>query len=603
MPDSSTPRAVDPPDRPEPLSRRRKLLFTILLIGMLLAVFLAALDLIFYRPRLARLRQRQRPATERLETRRTVDDQLIRRLGYMNPRKRSSFFNFPVAKPEGKIRVCAFGDSFTYGDEVGAAADFPSILQRRFANRGANHVEVLNFGNGWHGFHQAYMLWSALGREYGCDYALLGPACFQPLRDTRFNHTIQFSSPYYLHARYVLKGDGVELVEVLGETHEERFRHYFRRFTHLRYLRYDRNAPFFLSALVPENRVLANPFYYSEKSEDEEAFATYEILLAKMLQDGVRVVLGHYHSRIVEIGRRLRDRGLFSAQLHRFRWFPYLAPKAHNSAWGNQLVADQFLALLTGLTRDRLTWIQTLPAPAASPGKAEPQRSLASCQDIRIEMAGRPVGRFVTTDGNHHPFDFRDHQVDSLLGFQARGGSLMNGLFVPLDFAVGDGAEITLRIGGRSHRLGRVRLLGGGPSIGVSEVAGMTVREKGPLLFAGNREVPGPEVLGSRRRVALLVGETPVLEGTSQGNQVSLTPVRGSWLMLRAPEGSFIALSKLGPSGVFELAAELPGGQTHRIPIAGWKKVTGEVTLTEEPIRWPLEVPGSRPVRPGVGGR
>ncbi len=593
MPDPSTPRDVEPPDGPEPLSRGRKRLFTILLIGMLLAVFFAALDLLFYRPRLARLRQRQRPATERLEARGPVDDQLIRRLGYMNPGKRSSFFNFPVTKPEGGIRVCAFGDSFTQGDEVGATMDFPSFLQRRFARRGAQNVEVLNFGNGWHGFHQAYMLWSTLGREYGCDYVLLGPACFQTLRDTRFNHTVRLSSPYYLHARYVLKGGGVKLVEVLGETHEERFQHYFRRLTHLRYLRYDRNAPFFLSALIPEDRVLANPFYYSAKSADAEALATYEILLAKMLEDGARIVLGHYQSRIVELGRRLRHRNLFSIRLHRPRWFPYIAPQAHNSAWGNQLVADQFLALLTGLTRDRFTWIQALPTPVTSPGKAAPQRSLASYADVRVEMAGRPVGRFVPTDGAHRPFDFRERQVDSLLGFQARGGSLINGVFAALDFAVGDGAEISLRIGGRRHRLGKVRLLRGGPSIGISEVDGMTVGERGRLLFAGNPAVPGPEVLGSGRRVALQVGETPVLEGTSRGDTVSLTPVRGSWLVLRAPEGSFIALSKLGPSGTFELAADLPEGGTDTVAIAGWKKLTGEVTLAAEPVAWPLEVPGS----------
>ncbi|MCP4657187.1 MAG: hypothetical protein GY856_17400 [bacterium] len=186
----------------------------------------------------------------------------------------------------------------------------------------------------------------------------------------------------------------------------------------------------------------------------------------------------------------------------------------------------------------------------------------------------------------------------SLLGFQARDGSLVNGVFVALDFAVEDGAEIALRIGGRRHRLDRVRLLGGGPSIGVSEVEGMTVRHNERFFFTGNREVPGPEVLGSGRRVGLLVGETPVLEGISQGDEVSLTPVRGSWLVLRAPEGSFIAPSELGPSGVFELTAERPEGGTYTVPIAGWKKVTSEVTLTEEPVPWPLDVPGSRPGRP-----
>ena len=58
----------------------------------------------------------------------------------------------------------------------------------------------------------------------------------------------QFLHPWhFLHACYVLRGGELALVDVLGQTHRERFDGYKRFVPPLRYLRYDRSPPAFLS--------------------------------------------------------------------------------------------------------------------------------------------------------------------------------------------------------------------------------------------------------------------------------------------------------------------------------------------------------------------
>src|ERR1700690_2818068 len=47
----------------------------------------------------------------------------------------------------GVFRIGAIGDSFTWGEEVVAGYDYPSLLQRLFRDEGFANVEVLNLGS------------------------------------------------------------------------------------------------------------------------------------------------------------------------------------------------------------------------------------------------------------------------------------------------------------------------------------------------------------------------------------------------------------------------------------------------------------------------
>src|SRR5262249_37094958 len=152
-------------------------------------------------------------------------------------------------------------------------SDYPDQLANLLRQAGMK-VEVLNFGNKWYGFGQSFILWDEVGRTYDLDYILLGPATFIPDRDTRFNHT-RGASPYYLHSRFVLEGNNLRRLDVIGDTYRERLDSYYSFFTPWRYIRYDRNVPPFLAAALPAGRDLDNPFYYDRHSEWEEATSIY----------------------------------------------------------------------------------------------------------------------------------------------------------------------------------------------------------------------------------------------------------------------------------------------------------------------------------------
>ena len=287
--------------------------------ALYLIVFVLAVDYIFFwRPFVAGLRDH---SPSDLDPPPQVDASTMRLLGALRADRTSSFVRFAQPKGAEVIRLCAFGDSFTYGDEVADGHDFPALLQQVFAERGIGNVEVLNFGSPWYGFHQAYILWDAVGRRFNCDYVLLGPDCFQPERDTTFNHS-NLSRPYYLHARYVLDQDDVRLVEVLGRTAADRFESYFGFVPRWQYLHYDRNPPAMLRALMPKDRSIPNGFYYYRGAAQDEALATYTILVRRMAEADIQIVLLHSLDAIVQLARRLNRDNLAAALTPRVVRYP-----------------------------------------------------------------------------------------------------------------------------------------------------------------------------------------------------------------------------------------------------------------------------------------
>lgn len=244
----------------------------------LIAVVLALIYLVFWMPFVNDLETQRAPKDKRHKAAAYIDSAVLNRLGSLGTEKQSSFVNFAKERDPDIRRVCAFGDSYTYGYEVAEDDDFPSILQDLFQRRGYTNIQVLNFGNIWHGFHQAYLMWDLVGSQFDCEYVILGPEGFQPDRDTRFNHT-NLLDPYYLHARFVLEDGGLRLIDVTGETHKERFSNYFSFFPRWEYLRYDCNPPAILQSMLIGGHTIANPFYYYRGSEEEEALKTYGLLI------------------------------------------------------------------------------------------------------------------------------------------------------------------------------------------------------------------------------------------------------------------------------------------------------------------------------------
>ena len=130
------------------------------------------------------------------------------------------FLNFSSSKKEGAIRIGAFGDSHTYGDEVEKTESYPYQLQELFNNNFPNKkIEVLNFGVSAVGFQEQFFLWEKYAKKYELDYILLGPRGFYSDRDPIFRKNVNFEKPFHPKTRFILSKDSqLKLVHIKGRT-------------------------------------------------------------------------------------------------------------------------------------------------------------------------------------------------------------------------------------------------------------------------------------------------------------------------------------------------------------------------------------------------
>lgn len=119
-----------------------------------------------------------------------------------------------VAAP-GVLRIATFGDSFTFGDEVGPDETWQAALERALRERGVA-AEVLNFGVSAYGIDQAYLRWRRDGRRFRPDVVLYGFQAENALRDRNVFRPLYFAGTEVPLAkpRFVVRGDDLELLNV-----------------------------------------------------------------------------------------------------------------------------------------------------------------------------------------------------------------------------------------------------------------------------------------------------------------------------------------------------------------------------------------------------
>ncbi|MFH1279964.1 MAG: SGNH/GDSL hydrolase family protein [Candidatus Eisenbacteria bacterium] len=71
--------------------------------------------------------------------------------------------------PPGTLRIAAFGDSFTHGDDVAGGEEWPALLESA-----GDGWEVLNFGVPGYGTDQAYLRYLEEGVRFSPDIVLIG---------------------------------------------------------------------------------------------------------------------------------------------------------------------------------------------------------------------------------------------------------------------------------------------------------------------------------------------------------------------------------------------------------------------------------------------
>lgn len=572
-------------------------------LGALALVCFAWAGVVFYlhRERVGGLRREGIPRI--LEaTDSAVPAGLLRHVGFFDNRQKSSFLHFRREKPDGVRRLCALGDSFTQGAEVDASHDYPSLLHERLERSAPGRYEVLNFGQGWFGFHQTFLVWEELARSYGCDVVLLGPGTFYPERDTSFQHAGDVN-PYYLHARYVLDGDGVRLVEVVGDTVEERFEEYQRLVPHWRYLRYDDVAPAAMRALLPSGWTADNPFYY-RGDKAEEAREIHRRLLRELAEEAPAVILGHSLA-VTTLAPRVDGFSTFHPL--RPRSFPYRAAGDHFGPLGNDLVARQYEAAVTRKSGAWLPVLRTLDLQERPPLGASEPRPLSQYDSIDVEIDGVAVGSFVTgrsrSDRRGSSRTLAEKSVSGLVLVATPGtmpvtgsDSVLDGCFLPTTRSPVDGAPVVLVSKGERTRIGQVRLWH--PDLAIGDVVLDEGFERRRLELAAIDDVvldegverrrlelaaidddgvfrlPEPDgdadaVRGGEAKpVTLEIADEPILAGVL----TDLRSVRGPCFLLRANGSGLVRLEEAARSrGPVEIAARRGGAPDVRAEVARWE--------------------------------
>lgn len=337
----------------------------------------------------------------------------------------NSYIQFPRTKGPEVIRIGIFGCSFVYGAEAAYGHDFPTLLQRRFEQAGMKNVEVINFGLGGRGVHQMYLLWQYIGKEINLDYVVMMPLDIHMRRDESFCNSYIYNQVY---ARYILDGEGLKLVPVVGETQKETIQNYYSFFTCWRYIRYDNKMPMFMRVLLPSSfHERTNPFYYKlRKFNKGEIPRTYVRIFSKMAEEVDKLIILTEGQIVYNLKDKLQVPNVyfFKGKI-RHRYHLYGAPRGHNSSLGNQLIADQLFSLFSGREKHPLTllelsginraYLKEHPLPPSS------FLPLYEYKEVYLSIGENRLGSFITGvrkklfQGKGENADFKNDKVASLI--------------------------------------------------------------------------------------------------------------------------------------------------------------------------------------------
>lgn len=518
-----------------------------------------------------------------------IDELTMLRLGSIATDRKGHFLNFDKEKKDGVIRIGCFGDSFTEGLEVEDGYDYPALLQDIFNKNGYNNVEVINFGNGWHSFSQVFILWKEIGSKYNLDYALFGPVGFFNQRELTFNHT-HGSDIYFMHSRFILKDNKLRLIDVIGRTLSERAKKYYRFLLPMRYIRFDSNAPPFISCLLPRNRELKrNPFYYYRGSQREEVAEIYKLILTEIASSGIKIFVSKYPSHqgvtnAINIVKHLNRENMHSAYFFRQHLFPYMMKGGHNSPLGNELVAQQMFDFITKKQKSQLTVLKTNDLNTQPPaGDNFKKKRLYEYDYIKIKLGDIDIGRFENISLKYfnkfyNPVSRQDN-FSSLLAVKNKDNCILDAFFVPINFELSANQLLEICIyNGRQREiypLGNIRMLNPNLGIGIFESENI-------VLNHFNKNVcykPDPNLLRiikKKARMQVLLNGKPILTAIQKSNTKDLEffPLRYNFRVLRSKGGAYVDTANIQKSGIIYLCLGNYKAEEFRVPFAEWIKET-----------------------------
>ena len=355
-------------------------------------------------------------------------------------RPESSYTLVEQIKAPGIVRrIGIFGCSFAMGSEAAPGQDFASHLQRLFDADGKTEVEVVNFGVGAFGVQQSYLLWQYLAADFDLDLTIYDLYGFHRQRDNTFIMLDTIYAP--VHARHVLEGEGLRLIEVPGDDRRAASAEYFRLLPRWDTLRFDAKTPAQIRALLPRGRELPmNPLYY-QKDRDREILELYQRIFTDM-EDRSRnfLVLLNDKTSVNLVSSGSHGAAVHSARTstEKFTWARssfYRAPKNHPSALGYLVHAEEVHALLSGRRAAEIPDIEILGAVGGT-NSAGSDGGLSDYDEVFVSLDDLPAVVFVeaSDDRERTRYSFRTHSRNAIL--DVSGGS--DARFIAFDGAIPD---------------------------------------------------------------------------------------------------------------------------------------------------------------------
>lgn len=115
---------------------------------------------------------------------------------------------YSLRRPDGVLRVAAFGDSFVYGMEVGYKASWPWFLEQS-----DEQIEVLNYGVGGYGTDQELLRYRAEGSSYSPQVVLIGFAPINLGRNVnRYRRFLSTREGVWVKPRFIVEHGALVLL-------------------------------------------------------------------------------------------------------------------------------------------------------------------------------------------------------------------------------------------------------------------------------------------------------------------------------------------------------------------------------------------------------
>ena len=381
------------------------------------------------------------------------------------------FLNFHPEKTARSIRIGAFGDSYTYGDEVEKTESYPYQLQELFNQKFPNKkIEVLNFGVSGSSFQEQFFLWEKYAKNYGLDYILIGPRGLHQDRGLTFAMNYGFKYLAHPKTRFFLNKNGLARIHIKGDTLKKRYKSYYKIIPSHIALRYDKRPFQIWERLIPILRDnIQNPFYYTKMPQWEESVKINIFLLEKIknLYDQKILFFTSEKSRFNDyksVKNLYNLNYVYFEKKSNSRFYRVYGDYGHNGSLGNEIVAKIYFNGLIGKKKFFLNTINCHFKNRSAQLKKSKLQNYTNINSFSKKWDGDlfKIKSIQLTDGNNviaslrHNSPIHHHDGSSYFNHKTKGiksfisffssSRFLNSSFIPLSIQLKEGMSLYIQL-------------------------------------------------------------------------------------------------------------------------------------------------------------